>query len=304
MARKILLKSVKILDQNVQTAQGGSIEPALVLVRLESLWQAKYEEAEHAEWLESISKSELDVTDSSMVARKHRLARWELLAAQHYAARDGFLSTKPTEASGDNPRIFQLARHTTSSPGASPTSTPSESNASQQLESNVANAIEAAKQAELAWKQQSEQASGLLEVVAVPTILPRPEKFPSRIFSSVFVVVVASAACAVWFQRLGYLGGAHDPLSVARQLEQWGIPTMATLALPHGPGESQWLVGVRQTVNAALLAASRNITRVSEWVVGLWVVLILARMMVDPLWRSVLIESPLAAFARVVVGLP
>ena len=92
---------------------------------------------------------------------------------------------------------------------------------------------------------------------------------------------------------------------VADQLASRGLTIAAHLAIGGEDSEAgAWLdIASRQAVGAGRFTA-RHLIGVGEWLVGGWCLLIAGRFILDPLWRSVLLDSPLAALGRLISGLP
>lgn len=175
----------------------------------------------------------------------------------------------------------------------------------ERLNAQVAAARRQVSETELAWQQQIQQASGDIRLSGAIQVLATPTAIPGWLAASVLIVGLAAGASAGWFQYRLQSGGVYDPESVARQLEHVGIIAAGKLTLADVRGGNEdWMERASASANTTGRRLARNLSLISEIVVGVWFALIVFRLVADPLWRTVLLESPLAALGRLLTGMP
>lgn len=173
------------------------------------------------------------------------------------------------------------------------------------LNAQVAAARRQVSETELAWQQQIQQASGDVRLSGAIQVLATPTAIPAWLAVSVLIVGLAAGASSGWFQYRLQSGGVYDPESVARQLEHVGIVAAGKLTLADiRGGNEDWMERASASANTTGRRLARNLSLISEIVVGVWFALIVFRLVADPLWRNVLLESPLAALGRLLTGMP
>ncbi len=318
------LLEVVVLDRSrsALASHTRAKDEQLILVEVHSRWSQRPSEKSHAAWLEANTKVPASRLANSKLAQQGRIARWELQAAQHYAARHRFLRGKEEEPSiTSDGRIFELPRmvrdpkshsgvpaslvsQRTVSP-ATESSGEATDGPTAQLERRIELARQRTAETELAWQREIEQSSGMLQVAGRPEVSTRTSLIPLWMATSVLILGLASGSTIGWIQHRLQSGGAYESKSVAHQLTFEGIPVVGRFELPVAETEQpDWIeIASRQAGSASRRVASQ-LTRLSEWALGFWCVLIVGRLALDPMWRSVLIESPLAALGRLVVGMP
>ena len=318
------------LTPNLGERKNGT-EDQLILVKIESRWARRCTEEEYAVWLNELTRIQPSTVEGSAIAKALRSARWELEAAEHYASQQQFLSSRETGSSTTDGRTFQLASNTSlldtdsdlrqgsSAPAQDETSTPtveaktaqlqsteaSSGQLADQLAAQVVRAREKVAETELAWQRQIDQSSGEVRISGALQLAAASSSIPLWMAASVLILGMASGSAAGWFQHRLQAGGVYAPEVVARQLAKAGVPSRGKLVVASdSPGIEDWVgfAGTRASHISRWIA--RQLTRLSEVFLALWCLLIVGRLVVDPLWRGVLAESPLAAFGRLLAGLP
>lgn len=321
------LMDVKILDRSTQPmADPGALllgsdegysetEQEIVLVELDSLWTAACSGDVHRKWIDAITRIDSPEIDDSQLASENRFAKWELTVAKHYANRHEFLaasgSTNPGPAKPESSgRTFELASNTSGTPASlasfgSPVPETAQSEVREILDQQVAAASSLVEETELAWREHNEQSSGMVEISGTPVIDTRASTIPVWMAASVLILGLSSGSIASWSWHRLQSGGAYDPSMIATQLEREGVPMAGRIALAgEGASEDEWFSKAGRRATEASRSAARNLVRFSEYVLTFWVAMIAIRILLDPMWRSVFYESPLAAFGRALAGLP
>lgn len=314
------LRDFKVLDRSITEAQ-PRVELAdqnLMLISVDSLWSKCCNQTQFHSWVESITrlpKSQIAAIEASDAIRT---AKWELTAAKHYENHHRFLSQ---ESEGDDStngqaipakNAFQLAS-SKESPQTSLTSARVNPDAdvgeSQQVRMQLAEDVSRAQgkvqESEAAQEQRLERALGAINVQDMPEVTPIPSPIPVYLAISVLVVGLAGGASAGWIQLRLQSGGAYDPVEVATLLASRDLPTIGKVELTGDQIESSdWLELASRQASSTGRTAARNLTSLSELVIGFWCILILLRAAFDTHWLSLFLESPLGALGRLLSGLP
>lgn len=321
------LMEVKILDRSTQPMSASAEsrlssgaaysdqEQEIVLVELDSLWTAVCSGDVHRKWIDAITHIDSPEIDDSELAAKNRFAKWELAAAEHYANRHDFLesssSTNPeSTVSTSGGRTFELVNSPSGTPATlasfgTPVPATAQPDVRRELEQQIAAASSLVEETELAWREHIEQSSGMVEISGKPVIETRASTIPVWMAASVLILGLSSGSIASWSWHRLQSGGAYDPNIIATQLEREGVPLAGQIALTgEEPMGNEWVNRAGKKVTEAGRGAARNLVRFSEYVLAFWVALIAIRILLDPMWRGVFYESPLAAFGRVLSGLP
>ena len=298
------LLGVRVLDDGSTDLVNNASNEKLILVAIDSHWLNKCNEEQHSLWLERLSKADVANTNETETARLARQARWALAATEHYVAQNQYLNeTKPSSTR----TTFELASTQKSSPGVSATLAAQRSplGPTSELEEQLAAAQSKLSETELAWQQEIEQSSGTIRVAGAPEASAVAGTIPLWMAVSVLVLGLASGTAAGWIQHRLQSGGAYDPTFVSRQLALQGVPVAGEVELP---GEmidgTDWIELAGRKASDASRRTARQLTQISEWAVAFWCIMIVARIVLDPLWRNVLLDSPLAAFGRLLAGMP
>lgn len=293
----------------------------LLLVELESLWTGRATPAHIEAWLATVTKTEPRKLADCAEARDERFARWQAETAKHYLKHHQYLcsadkvdSTKAQLASTTNPqsggvpaKFAQLATGDVKTQQAMPVSGQLDFDNPVVVEKKL---VETVKQAEANVKKSEsqfvtalEKHSGAIEVVGVPQIRSKTSNIPTWMSASVLILAISTGSIASLLQYRIQSGGAYDPKFVGNQLAIDGLPILAEVKLaPLGHETSE-------RTSSGLMHAVKNTTGRHLAVLGenlmlIWCFAITCRILFDPLWRSVAMDSPLAAFGRLVTGMP
>lgn len=169
-----------------------------------------------------------------------------------------------------------------------------------QLKAQVDLAKERVQHAEAAWMAEIDRSSGTLQIASVPVIAPRPTLIPFWMAASILVLGLAAGSTAGWCQHRGHSGGAFSASQVTEQLGLHSVPTAGRLVL----SKSEYQSAVSSTGPLTVARIGHGLARLGEWGLTFWVMIAVSRFFLDAIWRDVLINSPLAAFGRLLAGMP
>lgn len=309
----------------------SAINPTdVLLLNVKSLWTKRGNYREFHSWLETVTRPQLPPVPETELDRSIRMARWELSAARHYAAQHLFLAGDTASSSKDSQTgTFRLvsadgskgpvdisSKKYTPTPASVPDASalvsqdPVGSAALQDAESLALDQSVAKAEARLAGlererSQALSQSMGTLQITDALRERPLAGKIPLWMALSVIVLGLASGTIAGGLQSRLQSGGIYEPLEVAHQLTGRGLKIVSHIQLPTDQLESSdWLEMASQQASGAGRRTARHITLLAECGLALWFMLIVGRFMMDPIWRLVLLDSPLAAFGRLLSGLP
>ncbi len=294
----------------------------LLLVELESLWTGRASATHIEAWLSTVTKSDPRKLVNSAEAREERYARWQAETAKHYLKYHQYVCaatrTSPaanaslaSSSSGDANNGKVPAKFATLSGGDAPVAATPVSGqlefadpvvTEKKLTESVKQAEAVAGKAKQSFSKALERHAGAIELVGTPRVRSKTSRIPTWMSASVVILAMAAGAIASLLQYRAHSGGAYDPEFVAKQLAIDGLPVVAALQLaPLGPGTASRSNGF---VTAIKNAAGLHLRNLGEGLLTIWCVTITCRILFDPLWRTVAIESPLAAFGRLVTGMP
>ena len=292
----------------------------LLLIELESLWTGRATPSHIEAWLATVSKTDAHKLVATAEAREERYARWQAEAAKHYLKHHQYLcsadkpnstnarlaSTTSTSKSGGVPATFS---HLSASSGQAAPPVPSQLafdnpvNVEKQLIETVKKAEVTVKKSEDLFLNALEKYAGAIELVGNPHIRSKTSSIPTWMSASVLILAIATGSIASLLQYRVQSGGAYDPKFVSNQLAIDGLPILAEITLaPLGHETSQR--SPHGLISAINNMTGRHLAAVGENLMLLWCFAITCRMLFDPLWRSVAMDSPLAAFGRLVTGMP
>lgn len=287
------VRAVRILDRSNQSLTVDKA-PQAVLLGVDSIWNQRCDQEQFRGWIESITaNTRASVVESTPEANEARLVQWQLDTAKHYLTHQEYVGLD-SKASGG---VFQLA-----STGSF--SDPTAVQLKQQMIQKVKDL-----EAKLASIQSStaklQPMSKAVELTDEPVIQPRSGKIPAWMALSVIILGIAVGSSAGWLQLRLHSGGVFDANDVADQLAKVGIPRVADLELNLDANDSSdWISIASQRATEASRKGGRNLVMLSEAALALWCLLIVARLGIDPLWRGLMLDSPLAALARLFTGMP
>lgn len=321
--RPIVVTEVKLLDQAAgQDLAGASNQSSVLLVEVNTRWACSFSEDILRSWLDEGSRGKAVLADDGL-SKRSSIARWNVRAAEHYAARHAYLSrqdkpglavstpaTSFTLTSQDKPTVpVSLASLQSASGGVRTggSSSPSaqDDEPLKKLSAQVASARQELASVQSARQAGLDKALGLFEFAQPASLQPVSTQIPFWMAASVIVLGCSAAFTAGYFQLRLYAGSSNDPSTVAEQLSRMGVPVTGAVKIGADDTEqSDWMDFAKRQASKATRQAGRHLTRNSEWALWFWVYMIAIRFVLDSMWRSVLLESPLAALGRVIVGLP
>jgi hypothetical protein len=300
------LKRIEVLDRLTSSAASGEkklVEPEVLLVEVTSLWNEQQKEAHLYEWIEKASTVPLR-QDGDSLARQLRFQRWQLAAVEHYEERQRYVdsSGKGVSAGG---RSFQLASTARGRDGKGSLNG-HEADEASVLSGQVAQARQQLSSTLASWERHVEEKSGAFRPAGRHKVEAKPSRIPSHFAASVLVIGLAAGATAGWFQFRLQSSQVYAPAGVAAELSRDGLPCVASLVLPgsssaEGSGIARGLV---DTVAELPRRVARRFARLNELTLLGWCGLIGFRFIAEPMWRDMLTHSPLAAFGRLISGLP
>lgn len=170
----------------------------------------------------------------------------------------------------------------------------------QQLMAQVNLAKQRFQQAEMDWMAEIDRSSGTLQIASVPVIAPRSTSIPFWMAASILVLGLATASTVGWCQHRGHSGGTFHARQVADQLALHSLPTAGRLVLCKLEHEST----ISRAGRLSVARVGQYLTRLGDWGLTFWVAIAVSRFFLDAAWRDVLINSPLAAFGRLLAGMP
>ncbi len=298
----------------------------LLLVELESLWTGRASPTHIEAWLSTVTKTDPRKLVHTEEARDDRFARWQAETAKHYLRHHHYLcddapisatqttaqlasttSTTGVSGSGVKASLANLPTSGDKQVAALPVSGQLSFDNPVAIEKEL---VEAVKQTEAVAvnSQRSftlalEKHAGAIEIVGTPRVRSKTSNIPTWMSASVLILAMATGAIASLLQYRVQSGGAFDPEFVAKQLKIEGLPIVAAFQLaPLGHETSSR--STQGIINAIKNATGRHLGSIGESLLLIWCVAIACRILFDPLWRSVAMESPLAAFGRLVTGMP
>ncbi len=295
----------------------------LLLVELESLWTGRASATHIEAWLSTVTKTDPRKLVNSAEAREERYARWQAETAKHYLKHHQYVcaatrtlptantslasSSIDTANNGKVPAKFATLSGSGDAPvAATPISGQLEFADPVVIEKKLTDSVKQAEavagKAQHSFSKALERHAGAIELVGTPRVRSKTSHIPTWMSASVVILAMATGAIASLLQYRAHSGGAYDPEFVAKQLAIDGLPVVVALKLaPLGPETTSRTTGF---VTAMKNTVGRHLSNLGEGLLMIWCVTITCRILFDPLWRTVAIESPLAAFGRLVTGMP
>lgn len=300
------LQDFQVLDRTRPEPTSATANPPWIFLNIQSLWNQRCDVDKFEAWIDELTRKEEPSVPDPHLADSLRMAQWELVVAEHYRHHHEFLASTALaseSASGQPSSAFQLVATPIRTNDASLLM--EDSQIQQGLNDLVLAASNRVDDLQTEANSRIESKLGKINGVDRLTVTARAERIPLGIAVSVIVVGLATGASAGLVHLRLQSGGAYNPQDVVQLLESSGLKTVAEIQLPADQIESSdWLeIASRQAASAGRKTA-RNLIALSEWALGFWCVLIVARFTFDPLWRSILADSPLAAFGRLLSGMP
>ena len=291
---------VAILDsEGSATEFGSSSSSDMLLLEVTSVWKNRCQQDDFEAWLDELTRVPLTKSNSD-VARDHRLASWEMQLAQHYLNQhDQKQKVLPPTAARKN--TFQLAGYSTEDS--------TQADVEARTRSELLKSVEAAKtqlfNAEVARREQVTETAGELKMtdslVCSPLMSPTPRIF---VFSVIVLALASGMTAGLWQYRLT-TGGVYEPESVAVALASKGIVTVDLVKIPDElAANADWIEHTSMKASRFSRSIALRLVQIGEWGVGIWFAFFVCRLIFDPMWRSVLWSSPLAALGRLLIGMP
>jgi hypothetical protein len=294
-------------------SQASTAGKELALLQVGSLWTGTYSSESHENWLLGLSQAAEASPQESDLARENRYTKWLKNTSEHYLKRHDFIASTSVNTSANSAQNHAKETGTPASFASFSQPVPQESATQEMLGSDIREQLELkvesqrkrADALESRLAEQRRQANGVLQFANRPQISTQTGHIATWIAMSTLVLGVFSGAIARWvFLRL-QSGGAWEPALVAEQLAKQGIPTEENLTIVDPSRQdaswSDYYVGKLESAGRVI---SRNLIFSVEVVLGIWTILVAYRLLLDPLWREALYESPLVALAHVLSGMP
>ncbi len=336
----IQVMGISVLDQSqaataskLQLAESEPRSGELLLVEIKTHWQKSFSEQQLLSWLDENSQPAIEQVDESL-ATQRSVASWKLKAAEHYIARKNYLAPvvdedskgeslasnsrdKFTLAGGSTKPQFGFASLSRTQPAEFGSQSPTAvvvggseapvdtASVQTQLEEELLLAKTELENIQSTWQTRLAGRAGALEVAQPTDLDPTSSPIPLWMAASILILGCCSAASAGWIQHRLQAGSVFDPARVASQLSDSGVPLLTSVHLDDRYAASDdWTDQLHKYASLARRFFATRIVRLSEWALWFWVYMIAFRLVLDPMWRSVLLESPLAALGRVLVGMP
>lgn len=337
----IRLMGIRVLDESIADKKLTSSDlndasGQLLLVELKTRWQRSFSDEQLVDWLDERTQPRIDQVDASLAYENSR-AKWKVKLAEHYLARDEHVSLKglgagnrtkftlaagstakpkvgfatlTTEVDSQEPEGYSVGgsfRETEETPSFNSAVVSHDLNASgrEQLQQQLLLAKADLGAVQSQWQKRMAGTAGTLEIAQATHLDATSSPIPLWLAASVLILGCCAAASAGWVQHRLQAGRVYDPARVAGALSKSGLPVLGSVELDVRYLTSNDLAD-RARLNASKFARfiGARIQRISEWALWFWVYMIAFRLVLDPMWRSVLCESPLAALGRVLVGMP
>ncbi len=316
---KARLVSVQTLDAHTVNSKRRNSEH-LTLVEVNSVWPSRTTGTELMQWLDEVSKVDAADLKQSDLTSAIRMAHWEVQAAEGYltqfrerkqlmAANDADKSILNSVAKTDKPAgsPMRLASMSSKSADDSLASSATGDSDDAETEARLIKALEAAKQAEkLATSQaqsQIAQVAGQLSISGAPKVRALPGRVPNYMIYSVIVLAFCGGAIGGWIHHSSQSGGVFYPTDVARAMSVLGLPILGAVRLKGiEPKNTSHSLLSNLTSGQRWIVQKLQLT--AEVVVLFWCMTLVIRICLDPLWRTMLWDSPLAALGRLFLGLP
>lgn len=309
------LLSIRQLDAPAQAAstEVQTLGDPLTLVEVRSLWPERTSSQQVHQWLNALSEPDERLLGRVDSASAERFARWELQAAEHYLkhfrhthhrhAEQGDTGEATLASASDGPptRFASLSSSPTDQSQTASDSAVDE--AEERLVREFQQAAAREKNAAAAVQEQAVKLSGILTLAGSPHIRAQSGRVPAAMVLSILVLACAGGAIGGWAHHRAQSGGIFHAAEVARSMDGLGLPTLGVLHVAGG-GLDANTGNVQRRVTSFRRWAIKKSLAITELVVLFWCMAIAIRLVLDPLWRTMLLDNPLAALGRLFVGLP
>lgn len=308
------LLGIAMLDAEPQASDRAKpLSDPLTLIEVRSLWPSRTDSHQVHQWLNALSEPDQRTLSRVDAASAERFARWEVETAEHYLKHFRHTRHKFVEQEDGQPATLTSATDGPPTRFASLSSTPAEAGQSQT--STAAEAVEARLVRELqqaasrektvaaAVQEQALKLSGIVTLAGSPHVRAQPSRVPSAMVLSIVVLGLAGGAIGGWAHHRAQSGGIFYAAEVARSMDVLGLPTLGVLHIA-GAGMHATAGHMQRRVTHFRRWAIQKSVALTEWIVMFWCMAIAIRLVLDPVWRTMLVDNPLAALGRLFVGLP
>lgn len=306
------LLAVDVLDAQSQVAASRSeSEPEpLTLVEVRSLWPGRTTTSQVRKWLSELTRASENRAAATPSASQERFARWEAQVREHYlkqfrqsrtAVSESVIGSNTRLASNTQKPLTRFASLTTPQQPISPEEVRAEVESTLVRECEIANARCANVEASVA--QRAAKLDGVLTLSGSPHVRAFPGPVPVPMVLSIVVLALAGGALGGWANHRAQSGGTFRPVDVASNMHMLGLPMLGFVTL-HGASIAATQGAVRRRISITRRWVVVQLLACSELVVLFWCLAIAIRLVLDPLWRAMLWDSPLAALGRLFIGLP
>ena len=315
MGKQTQLLAVEVLDSHTQirSARSAAEQEPLTLVEVRSLWPGRTTAGEVRKWLSELTRDTENKSITSPLGSQQRFARWEAQVREHYLKqfRQSSFTDDMTPAKG----VVQLASGTSSKPptrfaALSMTVPPQEASATTaatEIEKTLVRELEIANarcaNVAASTAQRASKLEGMLTLSGAPRVRALPGRVPVPMALSIIVLALAGGALGGWANHRAQSGGTFHPVDVANNMHMLGLPLLGCVRL-HCAGVAATHSAVRRRISSTRRWAVQKLLSCSELIVLFWCLAIAIRLVLDPLWRAMLWDSPLAALGRLFIGLP
>ncbi|MEM7479386.1 MAG: hypothetical protein AAF483_30755 [Planctomycetota bacterium] len=272
-------------------------------VALKSIWSQRWTEERHEAWIADLTQPNAQQIDQTEYARELRLANWEVTAARHYLDRETYLS-QPSPSSSSMPNMV-LASESGSTKGGFASFQKPAKNVIFELEHNLQSKVSTQQLAHDSWQQQLENSRAFYQIVETPKVSLRIAVIPTLILVSIFSIGIFSGASASLLHHRIQSGGSYSPKIVAQQLVRLGLPLVGQVEVSdplQNDLKASNILG--RLFQQFLRLCIQNLTKIGEWILAFWVLLLLCRLLTDELWRQLVLQQPLVALSQLFIGLP
>jgi len=318
------LLGIKVLGNHAETnsSQHRAHHEPLMLVEVRSLWPSRTDSERVHHWLNKLSEPDQRVISQVDAANAERFARWEMQAAEHYLkhfrhtrrryveqdaqeladASVGGTGELVSTADGPPARFASLA--TTPAPEAALRASAA---GSEDIEARLVQQLEQAtareQSATAAVQEQALKVSGILSLAGSARVRAQPGRTATMTVLSILVLAFAGGAIGGWTHHRAQSGGIFHAAEVARNMDVLGLPTLGVIHIASASLQTA-TTEVHRRVSSFRRWAMKKSLSLTEMVVLFWCMAIAIRLVLDPLWRTMLWDNPLAALGRLFIGLP
>lgn len=308
-----ILLGVRLLDEHSSRTSeiGKTNSEPLTLIEVSSLWPERTTSGRVHRWLNDLSRVDSRIIRQIDTAASERFSRWEVQARQHYL--DHFQHTRKTEQREDHP-VGRIVSTRDSTPMrfaslslARNTLTEAQRNADAETEARLVQELEQAKsrqkQASEAAEKQVASMVGVLAISGSPRVRAQSSPVPGTLVFSVLILTVTGGMLGGWVHYRAQSGGTFYASEVASSMSASGLPVLGRLQIENSAVDSTSAELGRRVTSYRRLAV-RQLLALSELIVLFWCLAIGIRLVLDPMWRGMLGDNPLAALGRLFLGLP